>query len=363
MSENEGLFLPKNNFPEFSDEKITWNEFLKEVENRDLGKYRAAIDVVSICKYQTMNAIDIFEREVVVKSYDIGEAQVILSTVHAAKGMEWDNVYVCGDIFHRNFDPSKLIFKKNKWQFQLKSWGDELNLLYVACTRAKKTLSIPYPLYNILDTFDTLHHVFLAKELYKPSDNMSDMDEKNQLNLFCINLSKKDIIEIFKTLVLKLRFENRLSPFQKLSTSLICDMQNEVCYDFPDKYKHSEEYLEFITSNKTKSEQSIFELMNAANDVAPTIIERPYDRKEVLASTGKSTCRSCRRIIKQGEPRIGNQVYQPERNEYWLYWFHDRDECFPMKYRKNLNIRCSPKRNDTDSDCTRKLLRKQGRFN
>jgi len=60
------------------------------------------------------------------------EADIIISTCHRAKGLEWDVVVLAED-FPDIFDAEKLNDEQRV---------DELNLLYVACTRAKKILVI-----------------------------------------------------------------------------------------------------------------------------------------------------------------------------------------------------------------------------
>lgn len=60
------------------------------------------------------------------------EADIIVSTCHRSKGLEWDVVMLAED-FPDIFDSEKLSEAQRV---------DELNLLYVACTRAKKTLVI-----------------------------------------------------------------------------------------------------------------------------------------------------------------------------------------------------------------------------
>lgn len=59
------------------------------------------------------------------------KAQVVLSTVHSAKGLEWDSVYIA-DVYHGTFP----------------SWSDDpedLRCFYVAMTRAKKRLVLVQP--------------------------------------------------------------------------------------------------------------------------------------------------------------------------------------------------------------------------
>lgn len=58
--------------------------------------------------------------------------RVILSSVHKAKGKEWNNVYILG--FHE-YMPSPMA--KQEWQKV-----QETNLIYVACTRAQSTLTL-----------------------------------------------------------------------------------------------------------------------------------------------------------------------------------------------------------------------------
>lgn len=82
------------------------------------------------------------------KTYSSEDADVMLSTFHAARGMEWDNVQVCD-----NFSFQLELEKNNNgdWQFKSKSYGDDLNLLYVALTRAKKLFSVPLFMGRFID--------------------------------------------------------------------------------------------------------------------------------------------------------------------------------------------------------------------
>ena len=59
------------------------------------------------------------------------EADYTVSTAHRSKGLEWENVALCNDF------PDVFALEGDEYD-------DELNLLYVAATRAKKTLVINY---------------------------------------------------------------------------------------------------------------------------------------------------------------------------------------------------------------------------
>jgi DNA helicase-2/ATP-dependent DNA helicase PcrA len=64
------------------------------------------------------------------------DKKLILSTIHSAKGLEWDSVFVIGlaegRFPHQNTTPGE-------------QWEEERRLLYVAATRAKRNLYLTYP--------------------------------------------------------------------------------------------------------------------------------------------------------------------------------------------------------------------------
>ncbi len=64
------------------------------------------------------------------------EKQIVLSTIHSSKGLEWDVVFVLG--------LSEGRFPHQKTQIG-EQWEEERRLLYVAATRAKKQLYLTYP--------------------------------------------------------------------------------------------------------------------------------------------------------------------------------------------------------------------------
>jgi DNA helicase-2/ATP-dependent DNA helicase PcrA len=70
-----------------------------------------------------------------------GGGFVTLSTVHSAKGLEWDNVFVIW--------MTDGWFPANRFQDEFDDLEEERRLLYVATTRAKKDLHFVYPAVNV----------------------------------------------------------------------------------------------------------------------------------------------------------------------------------------------------------------------
>src|SRR5919106_1672301 len=66
---------------------------------------------------------------------------VTLSTVHSAKGLEWDNVFLIW--------MTDGWFPSNRFQDEFDDFDEERRLLYVATTRAKKQLSYVYPAVDV----------------------------------------------------------------------------------------------------------------------------------------------------------------------------------------------------------------------
>ena len=71
-------------------------------------------------------------------------ADMIFSTVHKSKGMEYDEVYLQDDFISE--EKIKKLIDDPKIKFDPNSLAEEVNMLYVAVTRTKNRLSIPYDL-------------------------------------------------------------------------------------------------------------------------------------------------------------------------------------------------------------------------
>ena len=115
-----------------------FNERNKLMNKRGLDYKDATLSSVIMEKYDTINALSVLAEkfktkteliENIKKIFQENSKGVCLSTVHKAKGLEADNVYI---LCHSSM-PSKLAH--HEWEKT-----QERNLIYVAYTRAKKTL-------------------------------------------------------------------------------------------------------------------------------------------------------------------------------------------------------------------------------
>lgn len=79
------------------------------------------------------------------------DATITLSTIHKSKGLEWDWVKVCDDF---TFEPFAISTDEDA---DPKSRDDELNLLYVASTRAIHTLAVNSTILTIMQAHVDLH--------------------------------------------------------------------------------------------------------------------------------------------------------------------------------------------------------------
>ena len=84
-----------------------------------------------------------------------------ISTIHSAKGLEWNSVFVIGTVDGRF--PSAYSFNSSE------EMEEELRLMYVALTRAKSDLFISYP----VDMYDYSSQMILSK----PSRFLDNLDE------------------------------------------------------------------------------------------------------------------------------------------------------------------------------------------
>ncbi|MCM1264699.1 MAG: ATP-dependent helicase [Candidatus Gastranaerophilales bacterium] len=85
-----------------------------------------------------------------------------ISTIHSAKGLEWDSVFIIGAVDGRF--PSAYSFNSPE------ELDEELRLMYVAATRAKNNLYITYPV--------NMYDYSMDMVLSKPSRFLDDIDDE-----------------------------------------------------------------------------------------------------------------------------------------------------------------------------------------
>jgi len=95
-------------------------------------------------------------------------AEMIFSTVHRAKGMEYDVVYLAGD-FIKEADLERAKNGQQKEHTDTSKLNEEINLLYVAITRTKHRLHIPEAL--LPENFPSSPLIKVVKEEDKRQEN------------------------------------------------------------------------------------------------------------------------------------------------------------------------------------------------
>jgi len=176
--------LPAHDFPEFSDENpLTWEMFIERLVAEELNQYATAVALVSTYKEDTVNVVRRFQ-------YSQANADVIFSTVHAAKGMEWDHVEVLDDMTslahfaapERAHTEARATEARAKHILNMKH-KDGLAIFYVAVTRARKSLIVPHSFqllmraYHAICGFAESPHPTELQFFLPPFE--SDVDAKN----------------------------------------------------------------------------------------------------------------------------------------------------------------------------------------
>jgi hypothetical protein len=90
--------------------------------------------IIETYRDQTLAKCDNFKRALL-DSCRADEADVIVTTTHQAKGMEFHTVRLCDDFADLS------VFEKNEATFRVSP--DDMNLWYVAVTRARQVVVLP----------------------------------------------------------------------------------------------------------------------------------------------------------------------------------------------------------------------------
>lgn len=125
---NSGYALYENNLKLVKHDLLkgfrSWEHMIREHENSEDKDANLILLISFIEKYQN-NSMKVLRNLENVSQVKEKEADLIVSTIHKAKGREWDNVVIEDD------------FKISE-----KTFNEEWNLLYVAVTRAQKILCL-----------------------------------------------------------------------------------------------------------------------------------------------------------------------------------------------------------------------------
>jgi len=167
--------LPYSPWKENPQQELNWQIVQRDVEDAENADFSKIVGIINKFGLKTMTVFENFKRNIIEPNHDPldRDVDVILSTIHGAKGMEWDNV----QLFASALSTSRLklnkysVMKYEKYQnsctlkrnhhsgverfiINYDSYGDGLNLWYVALTRAKKVLSVPVEFMHLIQDFD-----------------------------------------------------------------------------------------------------------------------------------------------------------------------------------------------------------------
>jgi len=121
--------------------KMSWHEYLAQVNAGNDMEMIGKINIVDAFGAKLPEYIEIIQDRSQYGMHD-PDVEIVFSTVHKFKGLEMDTVRLLDDFFYTGIPYAKPLQSRIK--------VDELNLLYVALTRAKKLLVINDALFYLL---------------------------------------------------------------------------------------------------------------------------------------------------------------------------------------------------------------------
>ncbi len=113
-------------------------EYIEKTEDAQLGMMLEIVNKYGNDIYDIIKSI----KKKHVENDDKEKADIVFSTVHRCKGMEYDTVYLIKDFITENKVKMQAA-ELEKDERKVSKLNEEINLLYVAITRAKNSLHIP----------------------------------------------------------------------------------------------------------------------------------------------------------------------------------------------------------------------------
>ena len=155
------LFVDKGNahvvrLQGFEDEhgdylRLTWDELMAMVEEQQMNTYSTHVSLITEYGVRTMEHVARFRKRVLNARVDPSRCDILLSTIHAAKGAEWPNVVILDDLV----ELARFAFtEKGEAEFDFKPHGDDINYWYVALTRAMRRVSVPVEFFHAVQSLD-----------------------------------------------------------------------------------------------------------------------------------------------------------------------------------------------------------------
>lgn len=135
-------------------------EYIEKTEDVQLGMMVEIVKEYGNKIPEIMNAI----KEKHIDNDDKENAEMIFSTVHRCKGMEYDTIQIVND-FITEEKLEKLVTDIKKDDLNLGKLNEEINLLYVAITRSKNSIHIPETFVPVdFSASKQIHIIRVAKE-------------------------------------------------------------------------------------------------------------------------------------------------------------------------------------------------------
>lgn len=129
-------------------------------------------------------------------------ADMVFSTVHRCKGMEYDEITLVNDFINKSKIEKLLDDKKKKKNSQLlQKLNEEINLLYVAVTRARNKVVMPSTL--VPEGFKAIQHVEIIEVIDEDFDEEMDLSEEwdidENINEYYYSNKKRTMEDVIKT--------------------------------------------------------------------------------------------------------------------------------------------------------------------
>lgn len=134
------------------------------------------------------------------------DAQIIFSTVHRCKGMEYDQIELVSD-FVTEDQLKKIADSKDKEHFGINKLNEEINLLYVAITRTRNILKIPESL--LPKNFSGSANIEVLREL---NDLEEESNAENECELDSVN-SESEPVKSYSILDVRKTYREAYQPW------------------------------------------------------------------------------------------------------------------------------------------------------